>query len=204
MNRLKTFLLLGLHSLYSPRPRSRGRSRTMTTSQVLPICRDTYGALLLMLAAPALVPGIGTITAPLAGFAGLTLGVQLAMGRRVPWMPDRVQSWIASSTLGPKLSLWIQARCQPLLRLPSPRFPMLFAGLTVAWSSLIMLLPLAIVPFSNTIPALSMGLVGTGLVVRKSLFSWLGMALSGGYTALLIIIGEALVLATQGILARLT
>lgn len=81
---------------------------------------------------------------------------------------------------------------------------MLFAGLTVAWSSLIMLLPLAIVPFSNTIPALSMGLVGTGLVVRKSLFSWLGMALSGGYTALLIIIGEALVLATKGILARLT
>ena len=136
----------------------------MTTSQVLPICRDTYGALLLMLAAPALVPGIGTITAPLAGFAGLTLGVQLAMGRRVPWMPDRVQSWIASSTLGPKLSLWIQARCQPLLRLPSPRFPMLFAGLTVAWSSLIMLLPLAIVPFSNTIPALA------NLLAKKELF----------------------------------
>ena len=157
-----------------------------------------------MLAAPTLLPGIGMMAAPLAGLAGLAIGVQLAVGRRVPWMPDRIQSWITSSTLGPRLSLWIQVRCKPLLCLPSPRFPMLFAGLTVAWSSLILLLPLTFVPFSNTIPALSLGLVGAGLMVRKSLFSWLGMALSGGYTALLIILGETLILATRGILARLT
>lgn len=99
----------------------------MMTSVALPISRDSYGALLLMLAAPTLLPGIGMMAAPLA-----------------------------------------------------------------------------FVPFSNTIPALSLGLVGAGLMVRKSLFSWLGMALSGGYTALLIILGETLILATQGILARLT
>ncbi len=176
----------------------------MMASVALPVSRDSYGSLLLMLAAPALLPGIGMVAAPLAGLAGIAIGVQLAMGRRVPWMPDGVRTRIVSSALGPRLSLWIQARCQPLLSLPSPRFPMLFAGLTVAWSSLILLLPLAFVPFSNTIPALSLGLMGAGLMVRKSLFSWLGMALSGGYTALLIILGETLILVTQGILARFT
>ena len=76
--------------------------------------------------------------------------------------------------------------------------------LTVAWSSLLLLLPLAFIPFSNMIPALSLGLVGAGLVARKSLFSWLGMVLSGGFTALLILLGEALILAAQGLLTYFT
>lgn len=175
----------------------------MNPSLPAPVSRDSYGALLLMLAAPTLIPGLGMIAAPIAGLAGLVLGLQLALGRRVPWMPDRLRAWTVSSTLGPKLTLWIQARFRPLLHLRSPRLPLAFAGLTVAWSSLLLLLPLAVVPFSNTVPALSMGLVGAGLAVRNSLYTWLGMALSGGYTLLLVLLGEALILAAQAILARL-
>ena len=39
----------------------------MKTPQPTRISRDAYGALLLMLAAPALIPGIGMMAAPLAG-----------------------------------------------------------------------------------------------------------------------------------------
>jgi len=144
------------------------------------------------------------VMAPLAGLASLVLGLQLMVGKRVPWMPDRVRGWMAASPLGPRLSLWIQQRARPLLRLPAPGFPRLLAGLTVAWSSLLLVLPLVFVPFGNVAPALSLGLVGAGLVVRKSLLSWLGMALSGGYTALLIVLGEALLLVAQEVLSRLT
>lgn len=158
----------------------------------VPVSRESYGALLLMLAAPSVLPGIGAVAAPLAGAASLALGLQLALGRRVPWMPDGLRTWMSTSTLGPRLSLWIQARVPAFLRAPMPRFPALLAGLTVAWSSLLLLLPLAFVPFANAVPALSLGLIGLGLASHRSHFGWMGMALSGGWTALLAAFGEAL------------
>lgn len=174
----------------------------MNPSAPLPISRESYGTLLLLLAAPSLLPGVGAVAAPLSGAACLALGFQLAAGRRIPWVPDRLQGWMSSSALGPRLSLWIQEHFRPLLGLPTPRFPLVLAGLTVAWTGLLLVLPLMFVPFSNMIPALALGLVGAGLAARRSLISWLGMALSGGYTALLIILGEALILAAQETLAR--
>ncbi len=174
----------------------------MSAAAARPVSRDAYGALLLVLAAPALVPGLGVLAAPLSGLAGILLGAQLVLGRRTPWVPARVRAWMAAVPLGPRLSLWLQERLRPLLRLPAPGLPRVLAGLTVAWSSLLLVLPLAFVPFGNVVPALALGLVGAGLAVRKSLLSWLGMALSGGYTALLIVLGEALLLAAQGLLSR--
>ncbi|MBI4912409.1 MAG: exopolysaccharide biosynthesis protein [Acidobacteria bacterium] len=169
-----------------------------------PVSRDAYGALLVMIAAPALVPGLGALAAPFAGLAGLALGAQLAIGRRIPWVPSRVRAWVTTAPMGPRMSLWIQKRLQPFLRLPSPGFPRVLAGLTVAWSSLLLVLPLAFVPFSNMAPALALGLVGLGLAARKSLFGWLGAALSGGYTALLILVGEAVLLAGKALLENLS
>ncbi len=78
---------------------------------------------------------------------------------------------------------------------------MVLAGLTVAWTGLLLVLPLALIPFSDMIPALALGFVGAGLAARRSLFSWLGMALSGGYTALLIILSEALISTAHATLA---
>ena len=85
-----------------------------------------------------------------------------------------------------------------------PSFPLPLAGLTVAWSSLILILPLAIIPFSNTIPSLSVGLIGAGLLTGRSLFGWLGMALSGGYTVALVLLAEVLILALQAVLRFFT
>lgn len=165
---------------------------------------QAYGTLLVLLAAISVVPGVGMVTGPLVGLASLLLGAQLALGRPVPWMPDWLRTRIASSDLGPRFSRWIQDRCQPLLRLAQPRFPGVLAGLTVAWSSLLLILPLAFIPFGNTIPSLSVGLVGAGLLAQRSLLGWLGLALAGGYTVILAFLGEALFLAVHALIRHLT
>lgn len=161
--------------------------------------RDTYGAVLLLLSATAVAPGIGMVTAPFAGMASLLLGLQLTTGRPTPWLPVWLRTRLAASNLGPRFGRWIHARCRPLLLVALPRFPHVLAGLTVAWSSLILLLPLALIPFSNMVPALSVGLIGAGLLTGRSLFGWLGLALSGGYTLTLMLLTEMLILAVQAV-----
>jgi hypothetical protein len=165
---------------------------------------QAYGTILILLAATAIVPGVGMVTSPLAGLACLFLGAQLALGRPTPWMPTWLRTRVASSDLGARFTRWIQDWCRPILHLSPPRFPILLAGLTVAWSSLLLILPLALIPFSNMIPSLSVGLVGASLVAQRSLLGWLGMVLAGGYTVILALLGEALLLATQTLIHRLS
>lgn len=165
---------------------------------------QAYGTILVLLAATAVVPGVGMVTGPLVGLAGLFLGVQLALGRPTPWVPAWLQQRMVSSDLGPRFSTWIQDRCRLLLHLRPPQIPALLAGLTVAWSSLLLLLPLAFIPFSNTIPSLAVGLVGAGLLAQRSLLGWLGLALAGGYTVILACLGEALFLAAQALFRDFT
>jgi len=175
------------------------------TSPALPAAPGpAYGTLLVLLAAMSVVPGVGVITGPLVGLASLLLGIQLSVGRPAPWLPAWLQKRMASSKLGEPFSTWIQDRCRPILHLAPPPLPALLAGLTVAWSSLLLILPLAFIPFSNTIPSLALGLVGAGLLAQRSLLSWLGMLLAGSYTLGLAWLGEAMILAAQALIHRFT
>jgi len=176
----------------------------VTTPSVGIGTRNTYGTILLLLSATSVLPGVGMVTAPFAGLAALMLGLQLTIGRSTPWLPAWLHARMASSTLGPRLGHWLHERCQPLLRMALPSFPLPLAGLTVAWSSLVLILPLAIIPFSNVIPSLSVGLIGAGLLTGRSLFGWLGITLSGGYTVALVLLAEVLVLAFQAALRFFT
>ncbi|HLP31696.1 MAG TPA: exopolysaccharide biosynthesis protein [Geothrix sp.] len=163
-----------------------------------------YGTALVLLAAMSVVPGIGTVTGPLVGLASLLLGVQLALGRPEPWLPAWLSRRVASAERGSRFSTWIQERCRPIMHLAPPRFPDRLAGLTVAWSSLLLILPLAFVPLGNTIPSLSVGLVGAGLLAGRGPLGWLGLLLSGGYSLVLVLLGETLFLAAQALIRRLT
>ena len=176
----------------------------MTTPMVGTGARGTYGTILLLLSASSVLPGVGMVTAPFVGLASLLLGIQLTTGRSTPWLPAWLRSRIEASDLGPRFGHWLHQRCRPLLQMALPSFPLPLAGLTVAWSSLILILPLAIIPFSNTIPSLSVGLIGAGLLTGRSLFGWLGMALSGGYTVALVLLAEVLILALQAVLRFFT
>lgn len=176
----------------------------MSASTQHPGAGPVYGTLLVLLAAMSAVPGLGMVTGPLMGLAGLLLGVQLALGRPAPWLPGWLGKQMAASDLGSRFSAWILNRCGPIRHLAPPRFPTLLAGFTVAWSSLILILPLAFIPFSNTIPSLSVGLVGAGLLAHRSLLGWLGLILSGGYTLVLVLLWETLLLLVQPLLQLLT
>lgn len=137
------------------------------------VSRNAYGATLLILAGASIIPGVGMVTGPLAG------------------------------TVGPRLSLWLHQRFKPILHLTPPRFPLFLAGATVAWSSLLLVLPLIFIPFSNVIPSLAVGLVGAGLVAQKSILGWLGLALSGCFTLALLLLGEALLLGIRALLQHI-
>lgn len=168
------------------------------------VSREAYGTLLLVLAAPSLLPGLGILAAPVAGLAGLAVGAQLVLGRRMPWVPARVRARMGEASLGPRLSRWLQARLGPLRSLRVPPLPRVPTGLAVLWSSLLLLLPLGFVPFGNMAPALSLGLLGAGLAAHRSPFAWLGAALSGGYTVLLVFLGDWLVPMVRSLLAALS
>jgi hypothetical protein len=176
----------------------------MSTSFDSSASRNAYGATLLLLAAASIIPGVGMVTGPLAGSASLVLGVQLAWGKQQPWVPLWLKTRMASAAVGPRLSVWIHERCKPILHLTPPRFPLFLAGATVAWSSLLLVLPLVFIPFSNVIPSLTVGLVGAGLVAQKSILGWLGLVLSGGFTFALVLVGEALLLSIQALIHHLT
>lgn len=158
---------------------------------------DPYGELLLILAAPSVLPVVGSVVGVLAGLAAVVLGLQLAGGRSEPWLPPGLRGRLGQGRLGLRLRMWIQRRLRPLSGLPVPGYPRPLAGLTAAWSGLVLALPLPMVPFANVIPALAMGLVGASLMARKPLFGWAGTVLAGAYTGFLAVLGRT-VLAALG------
>ncbi len=162
-----------------------------------------YGSLLLLVAAPSVLPGIGSLAAPLAGAAGMALGLQLALGRPEPWVPQRAQAWLDQKGPARRLLRRIKRFFGPVLRLRSPRMPLLLAGAAVVWTSFVLLLPLAVVPLSNTIPSLALGLLGAGLALGRALLTWLGLALSGAFTGAVALLGAALWEGLRALLERL-
>lgn len=165
--------------------------------------RRRYGSLLLLLAASSMLPGLGSLAAPAAGAAGMALGFQLAAGRPEPWMPERARTWLERKGIGRRLLRKVRKLCGPLLRLPSPRMPILVAGTAVAWTSLVLLLPLGVVPLSNTLPSLALALLGAGLALGRAALAWTGLALSGAFTGALALLAAAAWEGLRALLGRM-
>jgi hypothetical protein len=160
-----------------------------------------FGPLLLTLAAPAALPGLGSLAAPAVGLAAMALGWQVVAGRTTPWIPERARRWLAPV---PALRPWLRRALRPLRaarRFPLPAPPRWVVGAAVAWTGFLMLLPLAFVPLSNAIPAVALGLLGGGLNPTRSAWAWAGLGLSGTFTAFLALAAH-LLLAALGALVR--
>jgi hypothetical protein len=158
---------------------------------------DPYGELLLLLAAPSVLPGVSSVVGTLAGLAAVALGLQLAWGRGEPWMPNRLRERLGHSRLALRMRMWIQRRLRPLAGWRVPPYPRALAGCTAAWSGFLLSLPLAVVPFANVIPGLAIGMVGAGLMARRPLFGWIGTLLSGAFTLVLLALGGTVLAALQ-------
>jgi hypothetical protein len=139
-----------------------------------------FGLLLLVLGLPMLIPflppGSSTVVGPIyAAFA-----VQMLRGVPRPWVPRRFRDWVLSAgTVGA-----LRARGVPIVRTierfsrprglwVSEHVAVRAAGITVLLMGLVLLSPL---PFLNTLPALSVMLIGVGLLNRDAVFMLAGIA----------------------------
>lgn len=152
----------------------------------------TYGALLLLISAPAVVPGLGSVAAPLTGAAAVLLGWQLATGRPAPWLPSGWQQRLEGVGLLRRVEAAVHGFALRWVPDGGVVLPRWLLGLGVAWAGLLLMLPLALIPFSNTVPALALASFGAALHSTRAWLGWIGLALSGGFTALLALLGFAL------------
>lgn len=155
-----------------------------------------FGLFLLVLALPCCIPflyGVPQIVAlPL-----MFVSAQILIGRRTPWLPERLASRTISATglqsLAERAGPWlrrIEAISRPryaqLTRVPFDRV----VGLALVLFSASILVPL---PGTNTVPGFAVVVVSMGLLQRDGLLVILGMLLGTAWTASLIFAGATLV-----------
>ena len=135
-----------------------------------------FGLLLVLIALPFITPiPLPGLSTPF-GMVVVIIGARLALGKR-PWLPARLlQRELPPRFIGHALKAarvvvrWLEV-------LARPRFDFLhqqelyrrITGALIAFSGLLLLLPIP-VPFTNTLPALTVVLLSAGAVERDGLF----------------------------------
>lgn len=131
---------------------------------------------------PVSVPGVSTVF----GLAIIMISLSITVNR-LPWLPSRLlDRRLDVAQLVPVLwrgLKWVRR----LDRFVHPRMTLLTTGavmnrlngLSLVFGGVLMLLPLGLVPFSNTLPALAILLTAMGISQRDGLFVMLGYLMLG-------------------------
>lgn len=147
---------------------------------------------------PVSIPGVSTVF----GLAILLLGVGITLNR-MPWLPRQIMDRrIDAEKLKPVLErgIGLVARVEAVIR---RRLDILTAGavagringLAIIAGAVLLMLPLGLVPFSNTLPAFAILLLCIGVSQRD------GLLVIGGYAMLAITLVYFSVLAYAAIAA---
>lgn len=149
---------------------------TVSVKEVLQRAGDRgYGLLLILLAIPAFIPVLPPGTSTVLGLLMSLVAVQMLFGRPVPWVPAR---W-RRHRLAPQTVIALQTRgvalLQRLERISRPRGRWLVRnGVMLRWQALLILFMALVLssplPFLNTLPALGVLLIGTGLLNHDAYF----------------------------------
>lgn len=134
---------------------------------------ETFGAAILIFAAPNLVPNPPG-TSPILGLPLLFLSCQLLLGRETVWLPDwlrrrRVSNQLLGSMarrLGPFLARLEHILVPRFTAVARSRLAIRFIGLVSLPMAVILLVPL---PFLHMLPGAAMVCFGLGLVERDGL-----------------------------------
>ncbi|MDD9727558.1 exopolysaccharide biosynthesis protein [Roseovarius sp. SK2] len=160
-----------------------------------------FGLFLLILALPCCIPflyGVPQVVAlPL-----MFVAVQIAIGRRVPWLPGNLAARQVTSDSLHRLS----GRAGPWLRrieaVSKPRLAFLtrkpldqVVGLALVLFSASILVPL---PATNTVPGFAVVVVAMGLLQRDGILVLIGAVLGTAWIATLIFAGATLVSLIKG------
>ena len=130
-----------------------------------------FGVLIMLMAMPFVVPLLPGLSTPFGIAIGL-MGIRIATLRK-PWLPGFLLDHRIEEKTLERIVAAIRAFAKRMERLVKPR--MLFVlewpgmpsliGVAIASGGLVLALPLP-VPFSNTLPALSVLLVSAGMIER--------------------------------------
>lgn len=131
-----------------------------------------------------------------AGASLMALGGQMIKGRETPWLPERINNLTLHGKFWRILITTAEKALQVGRRMTRPRLSGLvhgprarsLAGFIIAASGLLLAVPLAGVPFSNTLPALAVLLVCLGELEEDGLMVLLALVMLGltvAYFALL-------------------
>jgi len=142
-----------------------------------------FGFVLMILALPAALPIPAPGYATPFGMVLAILGLQLAKGRRTPWLPKRLSalplrySIVAFSVRNARIPLrfaeWlVRPRLQALSNNPGIRFG---TGLGVFVLALMMCIP---VPLTNTAPSFVIFILAAGLIEEDGLVLLVGLLLA--------------------------
>lgn len=144
---------------------------------------QTYGLLILLLSIPNLIPGLNVGTAPLSGLGIMWLGIQMALGRPQPHLPERLRRQILHRNWLEEALARIESYLERLGSKSQIRRSLhkRWTGLLVAWTAFLLAIPVPL-PFGNLVPGATLVLLGAALVEERPLWGWLGAATSVGMT----------------------
>jgi hypothetical protein len=138
-----------------------------------------YGLLLMMLGLPMLLPFLPPGSSTIVGPIYVLFAIQMLRGAAHPWIPRRFRTWVlARGTVaalrrrGLPIVRTVERLSRPRGLWVSERVMLRAVGIMVLLMGLVLLSPL---PFLNTIPAISVMLIGMGLLNRDALFVLAGM-----------------------------
>ncbi|ESQ78194.1 exopolysaccharide biosynthesis protein [Asticcacaulis sp. YBE204] len=179
-----------------------------TTLRELIEIMGEQGLLLLcvLLCLPFMIPvSIPGISIPFSG--AIALVAVAIIFNRLPWLPQKIlDREIHTEKLVPvlqkgvgivsKIDRFVKPR---LLALTTGILSNRVNGLVLLWAAIVMMLPLGIIPFSNTLPALAILLTAVGMIQRDGVFILVGQAFAIAGTAYVVAILYGAFAAGQGV-----
>lgn len=134
-----------------------------------------FGLLLVFLSLPSALPFPAAGLSVPFGILLIMLGTQMLLGRKQPWLPDKVRDREFGGKLSGKLFSGAETIFGKLERFVRPRLKWLnnpasikLMGLLTVLMGMLMCVP---IPLTNTAPAMVIFLIGVGLSEEDGLFS---------------------------------
>ena len=160
-----------------------------------------FSLIIVLLVLPFLFP----MPPGLAGVMGigcLVLGIQMALGRKTPWLPPKVAKFTFPRHLSQQLlknirriAVWLSKIVRSRwLRVAGNSYTWRSNGFCIAWLSILLMLP---IPFTNPLPAVTILLLAVATLETDGLLMCIGYFLTLVNTIFFTLIGYALWQAPQ-------
>ncbi|MEB3178942.1 MAG: exopolysaccharide biosynthesis protein [Nostocaceae cyanobacterium] len=158
-----------------------------------------FSLVIVLLVLPFLFPIPPGLTGPFGG-ACLLLSAQMALGRRSPWLPQKIArykfpQWFAVQLLKNlrRVTKILEKITRPrLLRIAESHYIWRFNGLCISWLALLLISP---VPFTNPIPTVGILLLAVATLESDGLLMCVSYVITLLITLLFGFIGYAIWLA---------